>query len=70
MPRMSMRAYGIMSRKKRERRDSDIVINELQRDGVRREETDQGWISRKVLKHGISLVLRYVLCSYISLFYL
>ena len=30
----------------------------------------QGWISRKVLKHGISLVLRYVLCSYLSLFYL
>ena len=29
-----------------------------------------GWISRKVLKHGISLVLRYVLCSYLSLFYL
>ena len=31
---------------------------------------DQGWISRKVLKHGISLVLRYILCSYLSLFYL
>ena len=30
----------------------------------------QGWISRNVLKHGISLVLRYVLCSYLSLFYL
>ena len=29
-----------------------------------------GWIARKVLKHGISLVLRYVLCSYLSLFYL
>ena len=29
-----------------------------------------GWISRKVLKHGISLELRYVLCSYLSLFYL
>ena len=28
------------------------------------------WISRKVLKHGISLVLRYILCSYLSLFYL
>ena len=31
---------------------------------------DLGWISRKVLKHGISLVLRYVLYSYLSLFYL
>ena len=27
---------------------------------------DPGWISRKVLKHGIRLVLRYVLCSYLS----
>ena len=31
---------------------------------------DQGWISRKVLKHGLSLLLRYVLFSYQSLFYL
>ena len=31
---------------------------------------DLGWISRKVLKYGISLVLRYVLCSYLSLVYL
>ena len=30
----------------------------------------QGRISRNVLKHGISLVLRYILCSYLSLFYL
>ena len=35
-----------------------------------RSEIDQGWISRKVLKHGISLVPRYVLCTYLSLFYL
>ena len=28
------------------------------------------WISRKVLKYGISLVLTYVLCSYLSSFYL
>ena len=30
----------------------------------------QWWISRKVFKHSINLVLRYVLCSYLSLFYL
>ena len=30
----------------------------------------QGWISRNVFKHGIRLVLRYVLCSYLSFFYL
>ena len=29
-----------------------------------------GWISWKVLKHDISLVLRYLLCSYLSLFHL
>ena len=33
-------------------------------------DSNLGWISRKVLKHGIILVLRYLLCSYLSLFYL